>query len=86
MGDVQIETDLPEEKITNETFGIADSRCTDCEAKHGNFKAMSENYMKETGNTYEQFKVDIENAGGKKENIEAKIEEIKVAQQQHEHD
>lgn len=85
-GQIEIQTDLPQEQVTNEMFGIADTRCSDCEGAHGNFKDIAETYTRETGNGYDQFKVDIEKAEGKKSNLEARIKEIKVSQQKQKDD
>ncbi len=85
-GQIEIQTDMPQEQITNEMFGIADTRCSDCESAHGNFKEMAETYSRETGNTYDQFKIDIEKAEWKKSNLEGRIKEIKDSQQKQKND
>ena len=81
MGDVQVITQVPVDQLTDEMLNIEDNRCSDCEALYGNFKEMSQIYMQETGNTYDQFKVDVANVGWKKADLDSRIEEIKSEQQ-----
>lgn len=54
--------DVPEEKVpeggevTSDDLGVADVRCSECEADKGSYKDMEMEFYSETGGTYDDFK------------------------------
>lgn len=66
------------EVINDQTLGISDARCSDCESEHGGYKEMEDIYRQEIGGTSDEFKEMIKLADYKKGNFKSLITEKKA--------
>jgi len=72
----RVSDDTDEASVTNETLGLADARCASCEEEHGSYKEMEQDFIQKTGETSDDFKREIADAGFSKSNLTDRVETI----------